>query len=47
MRSILDEARTEPERLHEAPVSLPVKRLDDVLAARQLDLRWEAAPADG
>lgn len=41
MTAILEEARTQPERLHEAPVSLPVKRLDDVRAARQLDLRWQ------
>ena len=41
MAQILREARAEPALLHGAPHSLPVKRLDDVRAARQLDLRWK------
>ena len=40
MKEILDEARSEPERLKQAPHTMPVRRLDDVRAARQLDLRW-------
>jgi glycine dehydrogenase subunit 2 len=35
-----EEARTDPELLHEAPVTTPVRRLDEVRAARQLKLRW-------
>jgi glycine dehydrogenase subunit 2 len=34
------EARTTPELLHEAPVSTPVRRLDEAQAARHLKLRW-------
>ena len=44
--AIRDEARRDPERLKQAPFSLPVKRLDDVRAARQLDLVWKPAPPD-
>ena len=36
------EARTDPEVLHEAPVTTPVRRLDEARAARQLKLRWTA-----
>jgi glycine dehydrogenase subunit 2 len=35
-----EEARTEPERLREAPVTTPVRRLDEARAARTLTLRW-------
>ena len=38
MASILEEARTNPEIVTSAPHSMPVKRLDDVKAARELDL---------
>jgi glycine dehydrogenase subunit 2 len=34
-------AETDPESLHAAPVSMPVKRLDETLAARHPDLRWQ------
>ncbi len=40
MAQILAEARDEPETVKTAPHTLPVKRLDDVRAARQLDLVW-------
>ena len=40
---IAEEARTQPDLLHEAPHTAPVKRLDEVKAARQLILRWEEA----
>jgi len=40
---IQDEMRTNPELLQNAPYSLPVRRLDDVKAARELDLRWHEA----
>jgi glycine dehydrogenase subunit 2 len=42
MKEILDEARTQPELVRQAPHAMPVRRLDDVRAARQLDLRWMA-----
>ena len=35
---ILEEARTEPELVKGAPHTMPVRRLDDVRAARELDL---------
>ena len=38
MASILEEARTNPEIVTSAPHTMPVKRLDDVKAARDLDL---------
>lgn len=41
MSKILEEAKTNPELLKNAPVTQPVKRLDDVRAARELDLVWE------
>jgi len=40
MAAILEEARTEPDRVKEAPFTQPVRRLDDVKAARELDLTW-------
>ena len=41
LRSIRDEALTDPGVLHEAPHTAPVRRLDEVQAARQPILRWE------
>jgi glycine dehydrogenase subunit 2 len=43
MIAIRREAETEPEKLKGAPWTLPVRRLDDVRAAKQLDLAWKAA----
>jgi len=43
MIAIREEARTEPGKLKGAPYTLPVRRLDDVRAAKQLDLAWKAA----
>ena len=40
MRAILHEAQTNPAHVKEAPHTLPVKRLDDVKAARELDLNY-------
>jgi len=37
---IREEARTQPERVKGAPHNQPVRRLDDVRAARELDLAW-------
>jgi glycine dehydrogenase subunit 2 len=41
MIAIRKEAETEPQKLKGAPWTLPVRRLDDVRAARQLDLAWK------
>jgi glycine dehydrogenase subunit 2 len=43
MAQVLREAQQEPEQLHRAPHSLPVRRLDDVRAARELDLTYKSA----
>ena len=37
---ISDEAASDPDLLHEAPVTTPVRRLDEARAARRLKLRW-------
>jgi glycine dehydrogenase subunit 2 len=34
------EAETDPQLLHDAPVTAPVRRLDEARAARHLKLRW-------
>jgi glycine dehydrogenase subunit 2 len=41
MEQILSEAAQEPERVTSAPHTMPVRRLDDVRAAKQLDLTWK------
>ena len=41
MAAILEEARSEPEKVKGAPYTTPVRRLDDVRAARQLDVAWK------
>jgi glycine dehydrogenase subunit 2 len=41
MKSILEEAKTNPSLVTDAPTTMPVKRLDDVKAARELDLAWQ------
>jgi len=41
LEQIREEAKTSPELVTGAPHTLPVKRLDDVRAARQLDLAWK------
>jgi len=43
MQEIAKEARSTPEVVKGAPHTLPVKRLDDVRAARELDLTWKPA----
>jgi len=40
MKQVLDEANTQPDLLKAAPHTTPVRRLDDVKAARDLDLAW-------
>ncbi|ADE16701.1 Glycine dehydrogenase (decarboxylating) [Nitrosococcus halophilus Nc 4] len=44
MAQIAKEAQEDPEQLKEAPRKLPVRRLDEVRAARELDLVWKPAP---
>jgi glycine dehydrogenase subunit 2 len=44
MIAILDEARSAPDRLKGAPYTLPVRRLDEVRAARDLDLARRPSP---
>lgn len=46
MVAIREAARRDPEQVRGAPYRLPVRRLDEVRAARQPDLAWrpEAAP---
>jgi glycine dehydrogenase subunit 2 len=41
MVAILAEARSDPARLKAAPYTMPVRRLDDVRAAKHLDLTWK------
>jgi glycine dehydrogenase subunit 2 len=41
MIAILAEAGTDPDNVRSAPHTLPVRRLDDVRAARQLDITWK------
>ncbi|MFT3741656.1 MAG: aminomethyl-transferring glycine dehydrogenase subunit GcvPB [Gammaproteobacteria bacterium] len=41
MEKILAEAQSNPQLLQNAPSTLPVKRLDDVKAAKDLDLVWK------
>ncbi len=41
MVHILKEAEEEPEHVKTAPHTMPVRRLDDVRAAKQLDLTWK------
>jgi glycine dehydrogenase subunit 2 len=40
LRQAAREAREAPELLREAPVTTPVRRLDEARAARALKLRW-------
>lgn len=47
MIRIREEAENDPERVREAPHTLPVRRLDDVRAARELDVAWRADASAG
>ncbi len=42
MIRIAKEAEEDPEKLKDAPTCTPVRRLDDVRAARELDVRWHS-----
>ncbi len=41
MREIADDARERPDLLHDAPHTTPVRRVDEVAAARKPILRWQ------
>lgn len=43
MQTIRQEMTTEPNLLNEAPLRTPVRRIDQVKAARELDLKWNKA----
>jgi glycine dehydrogenase subunit 2 len=45
MASIREEMRHDSEKLTSAPHTMPVRRLDDVRAAKQLDLIWKGTAA--
>ena len=44
--AIRDEANKDPEYVKQAPYNTPVRRLDDVKAARELDLTWAPVSAE-
>ncbi len=44
MKEILQEIETQPDMMKGAPHTMPVRKLDDVKAARELDLAWKPAP---
>ncbi len=47
MVAIREQAASEPQLPQNAPYTMPVKRLDDVRAARKLDLYWQpSAPSE-
>jgi glycine dehydrogenase subunit 2 len=43
--AIKKEAETDAAQVKSAPHTMPVRRLDDVRAARQLDVAWKPAAA--
>jgi glycine dehydrogenase subunit 2 len=45
MATILQEARENPEIVTGAPHTRPVRRLDEVRAARELDVAWKGDAA--
>ena len=47
MKKIAREAEENPEILHTAPHNTPVRRLDEVKAAREPDLRWGMSDQEG
>jgi len=42
LASIRDAAYSDPDGVKQAPLTMPVRRLDDVRAAKQPDLVWRA-----
>jgi glycine dehydrogenase subunit 2 len=47
LRQAASEARSDPQLLHDAPTTTPVRRLDEARAARHLRLTWRADPGNG
>ena len=47
LRKIADEAETDPEKLKHAPYTTPVRRLDEVKAAREPNLRYKIGERGG
>ncbi len=47
MVAIQREAESQPEQVKSAPHTMTVRRLDDVRAAKQLDLTWQPVAAGG
>jgi glycine dehydrogenase subunit 2 len=43
VKAVLEEVRTNPEIVKTAPHTTPVRRVNEALAARKLDLRWHDA----
>ena len=43
MTGLLAESRENPERMKDAPYTMPVRRLDDVKAVRELDVAYRPA----
>jgi len=41
MKEILQEIELQPDLVKGAPHTMPVRKLDDVKAARELDLAWK------
>jgi hypothetical protein len=47
MLQVAGEAASDPDLLHAAPLTTPVRRLDEATAARKLRLTWSMGePAD-
>jgi glycine dehydrogenase subunit 2 len=46
MLQVAGEADSDPDLLHEAPVTTPVRRLDEARAARHLQLTWSMRPRE-
>jgi len=44
LKTVVEEARTDPEMVKTAPHTTPVRRLDEVAAARQPRVRWKPGP---
>jgi glycine dehydrogenase subunit 2 len=42
LNRIANEAESDPELLHAAPITTPVRRPDEAKAARELKLRWSS-----
>ena len=45
MGTLLTRAASDPQVMKDAPVTTPVRRLDDVKAAKELDVAWKSPHA--